>query len=423
MKAKLAYGKRGLRIRIPDGYHTDIIEPRWVEGLTDQAGAVRTALRSPIRHRPLRDLVKPGQQVGIIVSDITRPTPYPVILPVLLEELKRIPPQNIRLLCATGTHRPTSPTELKQILGKEIIDTYRIIQNDARDPSQFIPVGNTSRGNEIHLHHELLACDWKILTGFIEPHFFMGFSGGGKAVMPGMAQLDTIRYNHSIAMLESENARWGITLGNPLWEDVQEAAEFLPGIFLLNVTLNKKKQITGVYAGSLRSAHKKGCAFAKETAMAPVQEPYDLVITSNSGHPLDLNIYQSVKGMSAAAQVVKEKGEILIAAECWDGIPANSGYERILSTVGSVAELQDYIRENEDQLQDTWQVFLQAIIQEKANVSLYTDKLDDATIRRALLNPVANPDGFIEKILVQKGPDVRICVLPEGPQTIPYVQK
>lgn len=220
-------------------------------------------------------------------------------------------------------------------------------------------------------------------------------------------------------MPESENARRGITLGNPLWEDVQEAAEFLPGIFLLNVTLNKKKQITGVYAGSLRSAHKKGCAFAKETAMAPVQEPYDLVITSNSGHPLDLNIYQSVKGMSAAAQVVKEKGEILIAAECWDGIPANSGYERILSSVGSVAELQDYIRENEDQLQDTWQVFLQAIIQEKANVSLYTDKLDEATIRRALLNPVANPDGFIEKILAQKGPDVRICVLPEGPQTIP----
>jgi nickel-dependent lactate racemase len=223
-------------------------------------------------------------------------------------------------------------------------------------------------------------------------------------------------------MLENENARWGITAGNPLWEDVREAAEFLPALFLLNITLNKNKEITGVFAGELGDAHREGCAFARDTAMAPVEEAYDLVITSNSGYPLDLNVYQSVKGMSAAAQVVKEGGEILIASECWDGIPAGSDYERILAATESIDELYDYIKENENSLQDTWQVFFQVLIQQKARVSLYTDKLDDDIVRRVLLNPVDDPDMLVENILKQKGPGARICVLPEGPQTIPYIR-
>ena len=157
--------------------------------------------------------------------------------------------------------------------------------------------------------------------------------------------------------------------------------------------------------------------------MVAVDEPYDLVITSNSGYPLDLNIYQSVKGMSAAAQIVKEGGEIIIAAECWDGIPANTDYEKILMEAESIEELYDYIRKNENTLQDTWQIFFQVIIQRKANVSLYTDKLEDEMVRRALLTPVKHPDKLIEKILLDKGADARICVLPEGPQTIPYLRE
>lgn len=422
MKVKLAYGKRGLVVTIPDGYHTDIIEPRWVEGIKGQVGAVAGALKSPIQSKPLKDLAGKETKVGILFSDITRATPYRIILPALLAELEHVNPENITLFCATGTHRRATDEELDTILGKEIAGSYRIVQNDANDKSLFLYAGKTSSGNEIWINRELAACDLKILTGFIEPHFFMGFSGGGKAVMPGMGLLHTIRYNHSIAMLENDNARWGITYGNPLWEDVREAAELLPNLFLLNITLNRNKEITKVCAGDLRSAHRDGCAFAKKTAMVPVDAPYDLVITSNSGYPLDLNVYQSVKGMSAAAQIVKEGGEILIAAECWDGIPANTDYERILMAVENIDELYDYIRENEKNLQDTWQVFFQVIIQKKANVSLYTNKLDDDTVRRALLNPVDDPGLLIEKILREKGPEARICVLPEGPQTIPYIK-
>jgi nickel-dependent lactate racemase len=422
VKINLAYGKLGLEWEVPDGYHVDIIEPRWVEGLKDQTSAVTDALRSPIDSKALKDLVSRDMKIGIIFSDITRATPYHIILPALLQELDHIAPQNITLFCATGTHRPAPPGELETILGKEIAGKYRIVQNDTHDRSQYMHAGNTSSGNRIYLNAEMAACDLKILTGFIEPHFFMGFSGGGKAVMPGMAYIDTIRYNHSISMLENENARWGITVGNPLWEDVLEAAEMLPDLFLLNITLNKNREISGVYAGDLRSAHEAGCKFARETAMARVNEPYDLVITSNSGYPLDLNIYQSIKGMSAAMQVVKQGGDILIAAECWDGIPDNTDFARMLDAADNIDDLYEYVRKNEKDFQDTWQVFYEVLIQRWANVSLYTDKLDDDTVRRALFNPVRDPGASIREILAKYGRDARICVLPEGPLTIPYIK-
>jgi nickel-dependent lactate racemase len=422
MKINLAYGKMGLEWNVPDEYHVDIIEPQWVEGLRDQMGAVTQALRSPIGSKSLKDLATRNAKIGIIFSDVTRATPYHIILPALLKELDHVDQQNIILFCATGTHRPAPPDELETILGKEFAGKYRIVQNDTNDKSQYLHAGNTSSGNQIYLNAELAACDLKILTGFIEPHFFMGFSGGGKAVMPGMAYIDTIRYNHSISMLENENARWGITSGNPLWEDVHEAVDLLPDLFLLNITLNKRREISGVYAGDLRRAHEEGCIFAKETAMAPVDEPYDLVITSNSGYPLDLNIYQSVKGMSAAMQVVKKGGDILIAAECWDGIPENTDFARMLAAVDNIDDLYDHVRKNENDFQDTWQIFYEVLIQRWANVHLYSDKLDDDTIRKALFSPVQDPETLIREILEKHGDNARICVLPEGPLTIPYIK-
>lgn len=422
MKIELAYGKLGLEWNVPDGYHVDIIEPQWVEGLKDQTGAVTQALRSPTGSKPLKDLVNRDSKIGIIFSDVTRATPYHIILPALLKELDHVDPENIVLFCATGTHRPAPPDELETILGKEFAGKYRIVQNDTNDKTQYICTGTTSSGNQIYLNGELLGCDLKILTGFIEPHFFMGFSGGGKAIMPGLAYLDTIRYNHSISMLENDNARWGITHGNPLWEDVHEAADMVPGLFLLNITLNKLREISGVFAGELRVAHEKGCIFAKETAMAPVDQPYDLVITSNSGYPLDLNIYQSVKGMSAAMQVVRKGGDILIAAECWDGIPENTDFERMLTAVDNLEDLYDYVVTNEKNFQDTWQIFYEVLIQRWANVSLYTDKLDDGTVRKAHFTPVQDPEVLIGEILEKHGKDARICILPEGPLTIPYIK-
>ncbi len=421
MKINLAYGRKGIQINLPDHLNVDVIEPRYVKGLPNQQDAVWEALTDPIGHTPLQELVKPDQRVAIIFSDITRATPYQILVPALLKSLEKVPKQNITFFCATGTHRPVTRKELCAILGKEIVNNYKIVQNDATQREQFQYVGTTKAGNKILLNKEILAYDLRILTGFIEPHFFAGFSGGGKALMPGMAHVDSIRFNHSIRMLENPKSRWGITQGNPLWEDVMEASEFADPLFLLNITLNRNKEITGVFAGALREAHKQGCLFVKETAMVPLAQPYDIVVTSNSGYPLDLNIYQSVKGMSAAEQVVKKGGTIVIAAECWDGIPSGSDYDKILTSAGSVPALMDFVRKNETMYKDTWQVYFQAMIQEKSDVYLHST-LENSTVERALLKPTGNLDSLLLKLIQHHGKKSRICVLPEGPHTIPYLQ-
>jgi len=417
----LAYGKGGHKIELSDKYHMDVIEPRWIEGVNDQSHAITNALSFPIGCKPLRDIVY-KDKVAVIFSDITRATPYNIILPALLEELKEIPRKNIIFFCANGTHRLATHEELVNILGEEIVRNFEIIQNVADDPAAHRYVGTTVSGNEIFLNRKVLDCDLKILTGFIEPHFFAGFSGGGKALIPGMAYVKTIKYNHSISHLSGKNVTWGITSGNLLWEEIMEAAEFVPGLFLLNIALNRNKEITGVFAGDLRSAHKAGCAFVKESAMTPVSCLYDIVITSNSGYPLDLNIYQTVKGMSAAAQILKEGGSIIMAAECWDGIPAGSDYEKILSSVDGPVSLMKYVEENESKLNDTWQIYYQALIQQKADVWLYSEQLNEETIRRALLNPAGDIARLTDKLAERIGPEVKICILPEGPLTIPYLK-
>jgi len=422
MEIRLAYGKSGLEIEVPDHIHTEVVEPRYVEGLADQETSVADTLAHPIQHPPLKDAVRSDQKVAIIFSDITRATPYHILVPALLEALGHLPDQNIIFFCATGTHRPATHQELNTILGKDIVERFRIVQNDCTEEKQYLELGVTASGNRVRLNREIMECDLRILTGFIEPHFFAGFSGGGKALMPGMAHVETIRHNHSLRMLDNPKARWGYTEGNPLWEDVMEAAEFAAPLFLLNITMNRNKEITGVYAGDLHQAHQEGCAFAKKTAMVGLDEPFDIVISSNSGYPLDLNVYQSVKGMSAAERIIREGGTIIMAAECWDGIPGNSDYETILQSVDSIPGLMSFIKKHEAELRDTWQVYFQAMIQMKSDVWLYS-KLDEETVRSTHLKHVNNISRLVGELVKKYGPDCRICVLPEGPHTIPYLTK
>ncbi len=429
MQIHLAYGKEGLELELPDTLNVTVIEPRFVEGLVDEAGALRDALRAPIGAPPLREVVKQGDRVGIVFSDITRATPHGLILPAVLAELAHIPPEQITLFCALGTHRPNTTDELRTMfamsgtpeIAERLLSTYRIVQNDSFDAETQVKIGETSRGHELWLNKEVAACDVKVLTGFIEPHFFAGFSGGGKALMPGMAGLRTVLGNHDAGNIGSPHATWGITRGNPIWEEVMEAADMIGGAFLVNVALNKHKQITGVFAGELHQAHAAGCAFVQETAMAPVPDAFDIVVTTNSGYPLDLNLYQAVKGMSAAAKVVKEGGMILCAAECWDGIPEHGLYGQLLREAESPQALLDRILTPGFLMQDQWQAQIQAQIQLRADVHLFAEGLSDEQIVQSLLTPCRDIAATIIERAAAVGPQCTICVLPEGPQTIPYV--
>ena len=422
MRVKLAYGKEGLWVELPEENVT-VVEPRFVEGLPDELHALRTALREPLGTPPLRELVRPDQKVAIVFSDLTRPMPNDRVLPPLLEELSHVPRENITLVNALGTHRRNTEEELAGMLGREIVENYRLIQHDAWDKDNLVHLGRTSFGHEIWLNRTFMEADCKILTGFIEPHFFAGFSGGPKAIMPGVAGAELIYANHGFQMIAHPKATWGITHGNPLWEEMREVAAKVGPDFLLNVTLNKHRQITGVFAGDIWQAYEEGVRRAKEAAMAPVSAPFDIVITSNSGYPLDLNLYQAVKGMSAAAQVVKEGGSIIIAAECWDGLPEHGQYKNILQMADSPRKLLEIIGAPGFSRHDQWQVQIQAQIQLKAEVYVKSTYLSAEQICQALLQPCHSIEETLSKLLRRYGPGASICVLPEGPQTIPYVQE
>jgi nickel-dependent lactate racemase len=423
MRVKLAYGREGLWVELPDRNVT-VVEPSFVAGLSgpEEEAAILRALRQPLGCAPLRELVAAEDSVAIVFSDITRPTPNDRLLPPLLAELGAVPREQITLINGLGMHRPNTDQELRRLLGDAIVDGYRIVQHDAWDADGLVELGQTSRGHEILLNRVYVEASIKILTGFIEPHFFAGFSGGPKAVLPSVAGARSVLQNHRAAMLDDPGASWGVTEGNPVWEEMLEVALLTAPTFLLNVTLNREQAITGVYGGELQAAHGAGIAALRQTAMAEVEAPFDIVITSNSGYPLDQNLYQAVKGMSAAAQVVREGGSILIAAECSEGLPDHGEYRGILQMADSPRGLLQVVREPGFLMMDQWEAQLQAQIQCRADVYVKSGYLSDDQIREAHLAPCHSIEQTLGELLPRYGPDARICVLPEGPQTIPYVK-
>ena len=418
-KVKLAYGKSGITVTVPD--EAVIIEPRHLTALPDDKGAVMAALRHPNGTKPLKELVSSSQTVAIVISDITRPTPNHKIVPWLLEEMAHVPKNNITIINGLGTHRANTREELIQMLGQEVVDTVRVVNHNAFDDSGLVEVGTNSHGSKVYFFKEYVDADVKIVTGFIEPHFFAGFSGGPKGICPAVAGIKTILDFHNAVMIGHPLSTWGVIEGNILQGAATENCLMVKPDFMLNVTLNGDKEITGVFAGDVIKAHREGCAFVKENAMYAVDDPFDVVLTTNSGYPLDQNLYQTVKGMSAAAQIVKPGGSIVSVSECSDGVPDHGNYAKILQMRSTPQELLDMINDKSFSVFDQWQVQVQAMIQVKADCYLYST-LDDDTVRKAMFNPIADTEKTISELLVKYGPNATMAVLPLGPLTIPYVK-
>lgn len=422
MQVKLAYGRHGLPLEFPET--ADVLDPRFVPGLPDEIDALQQALRQPISSPPLADLVHPGERVVIVHTDITRATPNDRLLPVLLGELEAagVAREDITLLNGLGTHRRQTESELCAMLGDHVVKNYRCLQHDCNDDRNLLSLGVTSLGHPVRVNRPYLEADVRILTGFIEPHFFAGFSGGPKAILPSLAGAESVFTNHGLQMISHPKATWGVTEGNPIWMEMREVALLTKPTFLLNVALNARREITGIFAGDMLAAHAKGCAFVKDTAMVGVDQPYDIVITTNSGYPLDQNLYQSVKGMSAASQIVRQGGSIIIATACEDGYPDHGLYVELLAKAGSVQGILDMIAQPGFTAQDQWQVQTQAQIQQRADVYVYSDGLTDEQIERALFIPCRDISKTVRTLQARYGPQARLCVLPEGPQLIPYIQ-
>ena len=423
MQVRLAYGRQGLIITVPD--NAEVLQTHFTPGLPDETRALREALRQPISSPPLADLVQFGERVVVVHTDITRATPNDRILPVLLDELESVGVvrKDITLLNGLGTHRRQTEAELRAMLGDNVVEKYRCLQHDCNSDADLVSLGVTSLGHPVRVNRFYLESDVRILTGFIEPHFFAGFSGGPKAILPSLAGAESVFTNHGLQMIAHPKATWGVTEGNPIWMEMREVALRTNPTFLLNVALNTRREITGIFAGDMLAAHALGCAFVKDNAMARVDEPYDIVITTNSGYPLDQNLYQSVKGMSAANQVVREGGSIIIATACEDGLPDHGLYAALLAEARTLQGLLDMIAQPGFTAQDQWQVQLQAQIQQRADVYVYSDGLTDKAIEDALFIPCSNIEATLARLLERYGPQPRLCVMPEGPQLIPYLRE
>ncbi|MFQ5352103.1 MAG: nickel-dependent lactate racemase, partial [Candidatus Binatia bacterium] len=326
LRIALDYGSEGLVVELPRE-RTTVLEPLYPPALEDPRAALRDALRAPAGLvKPLRELVRGADRVAISVCDGTRPQPRELMLRAILDEMPTVDRENIVLLIATGTHRANTAEELVGMLGSEIAGGFRIVNHDARDPDGLCYCGETSTGVPIWLNRHWVEADFRITTGFVEPHLFAGFSGGPKLVAPGLAGLDTTMELHDAGRIGHSSATWGITHGNPVHDDVREIAIKTGVSFGLDVTLNANKEITGVFAGEVLDEHRLACEASMREAMRAIDSPFDVVVTTNSGFPLDQNLYQAVKGISAAAQAVKDGGVIICAAECRDGLPDHGPY-------------------------------------------------------------------------------------------------
>jgi lactate racemase len=420
MKTTLLYGNDGLELNLPD--NAFLVEPKNLPGLENDKEAIMNALKNPVGTAPLKEMVKSTDTVAIVISDITRPTPNHKLVPWLIEELNHVPHENFVIINGTGTHRDQTREEFVQMLGEWVVDNIRIINNHCHDKETLVNLGQSKFGCDVYLNKDYVEADFRIVTGFIEPHFFAGFSGGPKGIMPGIAGIETIMTFHNARMIGDPRATWGNMEDNPVQDMTREINRMCKPEFMLNVTLNREKEITSVFAGELYEAHDKGCAFAKEHAMIRCDKRFDVVITSNSGYPLDQNLYQAVKGMSAAHKIVKKGGAIIIASECSDGLPSHGNYSKIFEMAKSPQELLDMINNPEFKMFDQWQVQKQAVIQVWADVYVYS-KLREEQVNGAMLKSTQNIEQTLEELKSEFGENISVAVMPLGPLTIPYVEE
>jgi len=421
MKVPLAYGQGTLEVEFPDD-RTTVILPAHRQGVPDESAALRQAIESPVGAPPLREWIKPGARICILFTDITRATPNHRIIPWLLAYLGELGVQDsqITLLNQLGTHRPNTVAELETMLTPAVVARYRVLNHEPENHDACVALGSTRSGTPAWINRHCVDADVRIVTGFIEPHFFAGFSGGPKGIMPGVAHLETVMSNHGAANIGDPRATFGICEGNPLWEELRDIALRVGPSFLLNVTLNDERHITGVFAGDLLLAHRAGRDFVRSAAMQPVPQPFDIVVTTNSGYPLDQNLYQGVKGMSAGARILRQGGLLILAAECREGVPAGSPLDQLLREAGSPEEILGLLATPGFVRPEQWQAQIQALIQGRARV-LVRSSIPPDTLRHAHLDSCDDIGAAVRDELARLGPAARVAVLPQGPLTIPYL--
>ncbi|MEN6642431.1 MAG: nickel-dependent lactate racemase [Armatimonadia bacterium] len=420
MHLLMRYGKDGLSVDLPDRNVKHVLRLRELPVVERPEAALREALRKPIGCAPLVEVAQGRSDAVIVVSDLTRPVPNKVLLPPILEALEEagLPAERVLVLVATGLHRANTEAELLEMLGPEVLASGCRIENHvARDAESHAQLGRTARGIPVQVDRRYVEADLKMLTGLIEPHLMAGYSGGRKAICPGLCSVETVMAWHSAEMLDPAEACAGNLRGNPVHEEALAIAEMAGGAdFVVNAVLNEGREVVGVFAGEMRQAHVAGMGLAEQQAKVALPEPVDIVITSAAGYPLDLTFYQGIKGMVAALPVVKPGGSVIIVQENAEGIGGPEFAELMLG-MDSLEGYLGRLFSGEICLIDQWQ--LQEMEKVCRRATVYSvSSLPAETQRKLFVEPAGTVEGAVERALAVHGPEATIAVIPEGPYVL-----
>ncbi len=411
----LPYGKNEIPVEIAEENLLGIYYPKQVVDQTDEQHIMQFAIQNPIGSAPLREIVHRGQKVAIVTSDLTRPTPTERMLPFIAAELEAagIPDEDVFLVLALGLHRPMDPEEMQKAVSRPFIQRYRIINHD---PSEVLRIGVTRRGTPVDIFRPLVEADVRICLGNIEFHYFAGFSGGAKAILPGCASRETVTANHSWMVYPQASAMR--IEGNPVREDLEEGAAMVGVDFIFNVIVDGSHRIVGAYAGDVIAAHRRGCQAVIERGTVDIPYQGDIIIASAGGYPKDINLYQAHKGLENAKYFVREGGEIILVAECIEGF-GNKMMESWMREIPSADAVLEKIKKGF--VLGGHKAAAIALIEKHASISLVSS-LDDTTVRQIRWFPFPTVQTALNEALIRIGEDAKVIVLPQAGSILPKVK-
>ena len=422
MQITLDYGTNGLAVDLPDDCL--VVRPDDAQPVSDPAASLSEALRQPVEGAALAQLARPGQRVVIAVPDGTRPHPQRAAVEAMLIELARAgADSDVTVLIATGTHQADPPDVIEAMLGPDVLRRCKIAIHDCRDGANLVrlgPAGAPAGDVPVALDRRWVEADLRLSTGLVEPHLFAGFSGGPKLAAPGLAALETVLALHNGRRIGDPRATWGVVEGNPVHDAVRAVVALAPPHFSLEVVLDSAKRITHAFAGPTAAAHRAAAAIARQTTMCPVKRRFPLVITTGGGYPLDQNIYQAVKGVAAAADIVADGGTIILAAEARHGLPSAGMYTSVLLPGEDIRVANARILQSDHVVPDQWQLQVQARIQARARVLIRSSGLSPSEIATSRLEPVDDIAAFV-RAAREAEPALPIAVMPHGPYCVPYL--
>ena len=418
LNARLLCGERTVDLQLPES--VAILEMKPLDRLPDPESAVYSALAGPIGSPPLAEIAKGKRNACVVISDFTRPVPNRIILPPLLKTLEEsgINRDEITILIATGMHRPNLGDELKYLVGREIMNTYTIVNHYCRKPEAYRKVDEIE-GAPIEINNRYLDADLKILTGLIEPHFYAGFSGGRKSILPGISSFETMKFMHSYKMIDHPKVTNCILEGNPFHEYGIRVSELARPDFILNVVINRKREIAGVFAGHYDKAHLAGCDMVYEHSAVRLDQRFDMVVTSGGGYPLDATFYQISKALVCSMDILINGGTIIVACECREGI-GGPEFRDIMCSVSNRREFSERYSDPKDFVIDQWCAQnLYQVVDHAGSIYVYSPSLSNDELKRMGMIKIEDVQETVNRLLPEHK---QVVVIPDGPYVVGMVK-